>query len=90
MGQWFSRLYFRVVRRVCIHALVGTEVEKLVSISGIDPTAACLFEGLVLIYDRLCDQVRDLRKGQVPTFLGWMAFDDGLEVVHRGGLVDQI
>ncbi len=66
------------------------EVEKLVSISGIDPTAACLFEGLVLIYDRLCDQVRDLRKGQVPTFLGWMAFDDGLEVVHRGGLVDQI
>ena len=66
------------------------EVEKLVSISGIDPTAACLFEGLVLIDDRLCDQVRDLHNGQVPTFLGWMAFDDGLEVVHRGGLVDQI
>ena len=90
MGQWFSRLYFRVVRRVCIHALVGMEVEKLVSISGIDPTAVCLFEGVVLIDDCLSDQACDLDKGQVPTFLGWMAFDDGLEVVHRGGLVDQI
>jgi hypothetical protein len=49
-----------------------------------------LFEGVVLIDYRLCDQVRDLLKGQVPIFLGWMAFDDGLEVVHRGGLVDQI
>jgi hypothetical protein len=44
----------------------------------------------VLIDDRLCDQVRDLLKGQVPTFLGRTAFDEGLEVVHRGGLVDQI
>jgi hypothetical protein len=66
------------------------EVEKLVSISGIDPTAVCFFEGLVLIDDRLCDQVRDLLKGQVPTFLGWIAFDRGFEVVHRGALVDQI
>lgn len=66
------------------------EVEKLVSISGIDPTVVYLFEGLVLIDDRLCDQVRDLDKGQVPTFLGRVTFDEGYEVVHRGGLVDQI
>ncbi len=90
MGQWFSRLYFRVVRRVCIHALVGMEVEKLVSISGIDPTAVRLRERLMLSDDRLCDQVSDLDKGQVPSFLGRVAFDEGWEVVHRGGLVDQI
>jgi hypothetical protein len=66
------------------------EVEKLVSISGIDPTAVCFFEGLVLIDDRLCDQVRDLLKGQVSTFLGRVALGWGWEVVHRGALVDQI
>ena len=66
------------------------EVEKLVSISGIDPTAVCLFEFYVLIDDRLCDQVRDLLKGQVPTFLGRIALDWGLKVVHRGALIDQI
>ena len=66
------------------------EVEKLVSISGIDPTAVCLFEGVVLIDYRLCDQVRDLLNGQVPTFLGRIALDWGLKVVHRGALIDQI
>jgi hypothetical protein len=44
----------------------------------------------MLINDRLCDQVSDLREGQIPTFLGWIAFDRGFEVVHRGALVDQI
>ncbi len=66
------------------------EVEELVSISRIYPTAVRLREGLMLINDRLCDQVSDLREGQIPTFLGWIAFDRGFEVVHRGALVDQI
>ena len=77
-------------RRVCIDALVGMEVEKLVSISRIYPTAMRLCEGLVLIDDRLCDQVSDLREGEVPTFLGRVALDWGLKVVHRGALIDQI
>ena len=66
------------------------EVEKLVSISRIYPTAVRLREGLVLIDDRLCDQVSDLREGEVPTFLGRIALDWGLKVVHRGALIDQI
>ena len=49
-----------------------------------------LREGLVLIYDRLCDQVSDLREGEIPTFLGRIALDWGLKVVHRGALIDQI
>ena len=69
-------------RRVCIDALVGMEVEKLVSISRIYPTAVGLREGLVLINDRLCDQVSNLREGEVPTFLGRGAFGGGWEVVH--------
>lgn len=77
-------------RRVCIDALVGMEVEKLVLISGIYPTAVRLCEFLVLVDDRLCDQVRDLREGEVPTFLGRVALDWGLKVVHRGALIDQI
>lgn len=77
-------------RRVCIDALVGMEVEELVSISRIYPTAVRLREGLVLIDDRLCDQVSDLREGEVPTFLGRVALDWGLKVVHRGALIDQI
>jgi hypothetical protein len=60
------------------------EVEELVSISGIYPTAVRLRESLVLIDNCLCDQVSDLREGEVPTFLGWIALDRGLEVVHRG------
>lgn len=66
------------------------EVEKLVSISRIYPTAVRLREGLVLIYDRLCNQVSDLREGEIPTFLGRIALDWGLKVVHRGALIDQI
>ena len=66
------------------------EVEKLVLISGVYPTAVRLCEGLVLIYDRLCDQVSDLREGEIPTFLGRMALDRGLKVVHRVALIDQI
>ena len=66
------------------------EVEKLVLISGIYPTAVRLCEFLVLVDDRLCDQVRDLREGEVPTFLGRVALDWGLKVVHRGALIDQI
>jgi len=66
------------------------EVEELVSISGIYPTAVRLREGLVLIDNRLCDQVGDLREGEVPTFLGRIALDWGLKVVHRGALIDQI
>lgn len=66
------------------------EVEKLVSISRIYPTVVRLSEGLVLIDDRLCDQLGDLREGEVPTFLGRVALDWGLKVVHRGALVDQI
>ncbi len=66
------------------------EVEKLVSISRIYPTAVRLRESLVLIDDRLCDQVSDLREGEVPTFLGRIALDWGWKVVHRGALVDQI
>jgi hypothetical protein len=58
------------------------EVEKLVSISRIYPTAVGLREGLVLINDRLCDQVSNLREGEVPTFLGRGAFGGGWEVVH--------
>ena len=77
-------------RRVCIDALVGMEVEKLVLISGIYPTAVRLCEFLVLVDDRLCNQVSDLREGEVPTFLGRIALDWGLEVVHRGALIDQI
>ncbi len=77
-------------RRVCIDALVGMEVEKLVSISRIYPTAMRLREGLVLIDDRLSDQVSDLREGEIPTFLGRVALDWGLKVVHRGALIDQI
>lgn len=69
-------------RRVCIDALVGMEVEKLVSISRIYPTAVGLREGLVLINDRLCDQVSNLREGEIPTFLGRGAFGGGWEVVH--------
>jgi len=69
-------------RRVCIDALVGMEVEELVSISRIYPTAVGLREGLVLINDRLCDQVSNLREGEVPTFLGRGAFGGGWEVVH--------
>jgi hypothetical protein len=38
----------------------------------------------------LCDQVSDLREGEVSTFLGRIALDWGWEVVHRGALVDQI
>lgn len=53
------------------------EVEKLVSISRIYPTAVGLREGLVLINDRLCDQVSDLRKGEVPAFLGRAALGWG-------------
>jgi len=79
-----------VGRRVCIDALVGMEVEELVSISRIYPTAVRLRKGLVLIDDRLCDQVRDLREGEVPTFLSRVALDWGLKVVHRGALIDQI
>lgn len=69
-------------RRVCIDALVGMEVEKLVSISRIYPTAVGLRQGLVLINHRLCDQLSDLRKGEVPTFLGWVVLGWGWEVVH--------
>ena len=69
-------------RRVCIDALVGMEVEELVSISRIYPTAVGLRQGLVLIHDRLCDQVRNLREGEVPTFLGRGALGWGWEVVH--------
>ena len=47
-------------RRVCIDALVGMEVEELVSISRIYPTAVRLRESLVLIDNCLCDQVSDL------------------------------
>jgi hypothetical protein len=49
-----------------------------------------LRESLVLIDNCLCDQVSDLREGEVPTFLGRVALDWGLKVVHRGALVDQI
>ena len=66
------------------------EVEELVSISGIYPTAVRLCKGVVLIDDCLCDQVSDLREGEVPTFLGRIALDWGLKVVHRGALIDQI
>ena len=66
------------------------EVEELVSISRIYPTAVRLREGLVLIDDRLCDQVSDLCEGEIPTFLGRIALDWGLKVVHRGALIDQI
>lgn len=66
------------------------EVEKLVLISRIYPTAVRLREGLVLIDNRLCDQVSDLCEGEIPTFLGRIALDWGLKVVHRGALVDQI
>ena len=62
-------------RRVCIDALVGMEVEELVSISRIYPTAVRLRKGLVLIDDSLCDQVSDLREGEVSTFLGRIAMD---------------
>ncbi len=58
------------------------EVEELVSISRIYPTAVRLCEGLVLIYDRFCDQVSDLREGEIPTFLGRIALDWVLKVVH--------
>ena len=58
------------------------EVEELVSISRIYPTAVRLCEGLVLIYYRLCDQVSDLREGEIPTFLGRIALDWVLKVVH--------
>lgn len=54
------------------------EVEKLVSISRIYPTAVRLREGLVLIDDRMRDQVGDLREGEVPTFFGRIALDRGL------------
>lgn len=77
-------------RRVCIDALVGMEVEELVSISRIYPTAVRLRESLVLIDNCLCDQVSDLREGEVLTFLGRVALDWGLKVVHRGALIDQI
>lgn len=66
------------------------EVEELVSISRIYPTAVRLCESLVLIDDRLCDQVSDLCEGEIPTFLGRVALDWGLKVVHRGALIDQI
>ena len=66
------------------------EVEELVSISRIYPTAVRLCESLVLIDNCLCDQVSDLREGEVPTFLGRIALDRGLKVVHRGALIDQI
>ena len=66
------------------------EVEKLVLISRIYPTAVRLREGLVLIDNRLCDQVSDLCEGEIPTFLGRIALDWGLKVVHRGALIDQI
>ena len=66
------------------------EVEELVSISRIYPTAVRLRESLVLIDNCLCDQVSDLREGEIPTFLGRVALDWGLEVVHRGALIDQI
>ena len=66
------------------------EVEELVSISRIYPTAVRLSKFLVLVDDRLCDQVSDLREGEVPTFLGRIALDWGLKVVHRGALIDQI
>ena len=62
-------------RRVCIDALVGMEVEKLVLISGVYPTAVRLCKFLVLVDNRLCDQVSDLRKGEVSTFLGRIALD---------------
>ena len=77
-------------RRVCIDTLEGMEVEKLVLISGIYPTAVCLCKFMVLVDDRLCYQVSDLRDGQIPTFIGRIALDWGWEVVHRGALVDQI
>lgn len=63
------------------------EVEELVSISRIYPTGVRLRESLVLIDNCLCDQVSDLREGEVPTFLGRVALDWGLKVVHRGALV---
>ena len=66
------------------------EVEELVSISRIYPTAVRLRESLVLIDNCLCDQVSDLREGEVPTFLGRVPLDLGLKVVHRGALIDQI
>jgi hypothetical protein len=66
------------------------EVEELVSISRIHPTAVRLRESLVLIDNCLCDQVSDLREGEAPTFLGRVALDWGLKVVHRGALIDQI
>ena len=66
------------------------EVEELVSISRIYPTAVRLSKFLVLVDDRLCDQVSDLREGEIPTFLGRIALDWGLKVVHRGALIDQI
>ena len=77
-------------RRVCIDALVGMEVEKLVLISGIYPTAVGLCEFLLLVDDRLCNQVSDLCDGEIPTFLGRIALEWGWEVVHQGALVDQI
>jgi hypothetical protein len=66
------------------------EVEKLVLISGVYPTAVRLCKFLVLVDNRLCDQESDLRKGEVSTFLGRIALDWGLKVVHRGALIDQI
>ena len=66
------------------------EVEELVSISRIYPTVVRLRESLVLIDNCLCDQVSDLREGEVPTFLGRVVLDWGLKVVHRGALIDQI
>lgn len=66
------------------------EVEKLVLISGIYPTAVRLCKFSLLVDDRLCNQVSDLREGEVPTFLGRIALGWGLKVVHRGALIDQI
>ncbi len=66
------------------------EVEKLVLISGVYPTAVCQSNFLMLLDNRLRDEMSDLGDGEVSTFLSRIAIGRSLEVVHLGTLVDQI
>ena len=66
------------------------EVEKLVLISGVYPTAVYQSNFLMLLDNRLRDEMSDLGDGEVSTFLSRIAIGRSLEVVHLGTLVDQI